>query len=293
MLCRFPRLLFVPFMFACSTVSPTPDPTPAVPTASATPRPSDARNWVFTPDTGVQGYRSTSVSIIELQNVVPVAADTVSTQVDYTLQLHSQGSGSTPVTGLLRHLSLQSSSPDDSTPRPQMPVRFTGRFMAGGLFLDSIDNNPVNTVVPDCGSVLNVINRLQQNMIAVPRELSSSSTWRDSTSLPACAGSVPSKMTVIRTYATRGESKHAGRESLLIERHDSVLIVGEGAQGQHRVTVSATGSGTSHVHIDRATGLMLGLNGERTLSIRVGSSGRVQEFRQITKEQTTHLTIAQ
>jgi hypothetical protein len=106
-------------------------------------------------------------------------------------------------------------------------------------------------------------------------------TWSDSTTANLCSGSIPITSITSRNFRVIGEVNRG----LLIERQERTKSTGEGAQGQHRITLQSSGTGTAQLIIDPQTGTLLESTGVHTASVVVTASGRDRQFTQTTREQ--------
>ena len=283
---RFSRHILMVFLVACSSAPSglDPAPTPSVP-GTLDERPSAALRWTLTPVAEPMAYRSSSVSIVQLPG--NPRADTISTTTDFTVALHRLSDNSARLSGILERFTINPPpETDSSSSMTRVPFSFISRFSTGRLSLDSAADQSFGTATT-CSPALSVLTSLQRGFLLVPLVITSGVTWKDSTTVHGCNGVLPSTMTLIRTFRVRGESNYSGQRSVLIERADTTLTSGEGAQGQHRVFISTVGSGLTTIHLDRLTGLLLSADGNQVTRVQVRASGRIQEFTQSTYEGTT------
>lgn len=163
-----------------------------------------------------------------------------------------------------------------------LPFAFAGAFRNGGVVLDSINGQPVGSFI-DCQNLaLNRMSAVQRNLVRPPATISQGQTWTDSATVTSCSGSMPVEITTIRAYRVLGETGGV----VTIERSDRMVAAGQGAQGQHRITLQAQGTGLARLDLDRLTGELSEASGEFRSEVTVGSSGRLQHFRQTVRERT-------
>jgi hypothetical protein len=118
-------------------------------------------------------------------------------------------------------------------------------------------------------------------------ELSAGATWNDSTTSNGCRGTIPTTTTVVRTFTVVGDTTYDATSALHIKRTETIVAKGEGNEGQHRIVLSATGSGSTDIYLDVATGRLLGVTSQQTTQVGITTSGRVSEFLQKVTERVT------
>ena len=117
--------------------------------------------------------------------------------------------------------------------------------------------------------------------------MSAGDTWTDSTNTNGCRGSVPATSHVTRSYTVIGDTIVGGLHAIQIHHTDTIDATGEGAEGQHRVLVSATGTGYGDIFVDPTTGRLISASSMQTTSVAVTTSGRSNRFLQHVTEQIT------
>ena len=264
---------------------PSPDtPQPSSPITS--PR---TGNWALTPDENFHSYTSKAVTTLELREEAGMVRDSFAVTLDFTMRIH-RNTESSRVTGTLDRLQREAGNrASQAEPPVAMPFSFTGRVTSGGLFLDSAGGHAVATVA-DCESAgLNQMGVVQRNLSVVPLMLQTGTSWIDSSTVTICSGSIPVEFTSVRTYTVAGEIRESGDGAIVVERSERTRATGEGTQGQHRVGLQATGSGSARLFLEPATGLLRLAEGESRTAITIRSSGRQQQFVQTVKERTTRV----
>ncbi len=233
----------------------------------------------------IQRYVSTATAALELQSDTAAIKGSITTTAGFALSAFREA-GLTKIHGTLDGFSTQVNGritqPDQS---PVIPIIFRGRLVNGGFNLDSINGQPPG--IGDCRNQgLNSLSFLRQSLLAVPVLLTAGLTWVDSSTVSACNGSVPLLLTAVKTYTVAGESYRSGSPVIVIDRVDRFTALGEGAQGQHRVTITTRGSGSGKVYVDRASGRLNSSEGELQALVTINASGRTQVFSQTVKEKT-------
>jgi len=71
---------------------------------------------------------------------------------------------------------------------------------------------------------------------------------------------------------------------VVVQRADTIQAHGEGAQQQHHVLLDATGTGNTIYYISPQNGHILRLNTEQNLDLAISASGKIQHFKQSSKQ---------
>jgi hypothetical protein len=268
------------------TVSTSPEPAVA---PSTTPRviSQEQRSWSFSsPELTSRRYVSDEKTTIELQSDPSLKRDSFTVSTSFTVQA-SPSAGRPRVTGTIESVSFQPDRPQEqSDSLTTFPLSFTGRLTSGGLVLDSVAGQPLTAFTGCAPGALNRISTVQRTLMTLPATLTVGQTWTDSSTVPACSGTLPVQLTAVRTYTVAGESRTGRGPVIVIERTDRIRASGEGAQGQHRITLRAEGSGTGRMYLDPATGALLETDGKQRTELAVGASGRIERFVQVVEERT-------
>jgi hypothetical protein len=138
--------------------------------------------------------------------------------------------------------------------------------------------DPVPGPTASCDSSATLITRAQELIPKLPNQLAVGDRWRDSTTTTGCRGTIPAESTVISNYVVVGDTALANAVALQIHRTDSLSATGEGTEGQHRILVSATGTGVTDLFLDTATGRLLSSRGLQTSLVNVTTSGKLTQF---------------
>ena len=237
--------------------------------------------WTFSPTSIPLSYRSVEIALLELRSPTP-RRDSLTTTTDFTVRI-SRSPAATRVMGTIESLTRTASTSFEPDSSYKLPLSFTGSLRDGGLVLDSVAGQASGSFTSCESAGLNRITAVQRNIILPPAMLTKGQTWTDSSTVPACTGTIPVQLTTVRQYHVLGEGSDG---SVTLDRSDRVLAAGEGAQGQHRITLRAQGSGSSRMSLDRITGSLTHAESEYRIAVTIGSSGRVQEFAQVVRETT-------
>jgi hypothetical protein len=146
---------------------------------------------------------------------------------------------------------------------------------------------PASSTAP-CDPSATLVTRMQSLVPKLPARLVAGDTWRDSTTTSGCAGAFLATTHVARTYTVIGDTTFAGVPAVQVHRADDISASSEGAEGQHRVLISATGTGGGELYFDPASGRFLGTNAVQHTAVDVTTSGKTTRFLQ---EITQRVTI--
>ena len=286
MLHRVTRAAVILVAIACSSSSPTLEPTPKRSDGSATPalpRTTSGR-WVLVPEHSPRSYVSSTTTFLELTSDGTSIRDSIFTLIDFTISTTADPD-SPKLAGTISKYFIQAGNrieqPDLSL---VLPLSFVGHFENGRLLLDSAGKEQVTNPARCTNSTRGVLTSIQRNFIVPPAILTTGLSWTDSLTVPACSGSIPLTLSIRRAYTVAGEINRDGHRVLLIQRTEETVAAGEGAQGQHRVTLNSRGSGLTSLYFDYTTGDLVSLQGEQRSHVEVTSSGRVQRFTQLVHE---------
>lgn len=169
------------------------------------------------------------------------------------------------------------SNPNQKQPLPELHQTATITISGSGEIQVT---NPPPAVSPACDPTAALILRAQELLPRIPNALIAGTTWRDSTTTTGCRGMIPAASTVISNYTVTGDTTISATRVLQIQRADSIAATGEGSSGQHRIMVTATGTGLSHAFLDPITGRLVMLNGSQSTLVNVTTSGRLERFLQ-------------
>lgn len=278
---------------ACSGTLPVPSsrdrpqPAPRVRDEVSHERVAAISGVALIPDSGVRHYLTTSTTVLRLESDTEPSQAVITTALGFSVAYSRASSSRTRITGTLTQMivTTEGSSPAPDQP-PLLPLKFTGYLEHGGFHLDSLAGSPPSTV-PDCQAAgLSGIAGIQRNFVVPPLLLSTGTTWTDSSTVPVCSGSVQLALTAVRTYTVAGQTMRGLQPVIVVDRKDRTRTAGQGAQGQHGISILSEGSGSARIYLDRTTGLLRESEGAQAVDLVIGSSGRSQRFRQVAEERT-------
>jgi len=135
-----------------------------------------------------------------------------------------------------------------------------------------------------CDSAVILITVAKQITPRLPDHLAVGQRWRDSTTTSGCRGMIPATSQIISNYTVLGDTTFANAITVQIVRLDSLTAIGEGSEGQHRIHVTATGTGTTDLFVNTGTGALAGSSTNQSTLVSVTTSGRLTQFLQRVRE---------
>lgn len=140
---------------------------------------------------------------------------------------------------------------------------------------------------PVCDSIAVLAGRTTQLLPKLPSQLTAGLTWSDSATVDNCVGNAFANTVLAHTYTVMGDTVFNGTKVLHIVRSSVMTAKGEGSEGQHRVLLTTSGTGTTDLYFDVTAGRFLGSLGTQTSLIDVTTSGRLSHFLQQATERVT------
>ncbi len=137
---------------------------------------------------------------------------------------------------------------------------------------------PVIVTSASCDSNATLATRAQAFIPKLPNHITAGDRWRDSTTTSGCRGMIPAESTVISNYIAIGDTTLANTVVLQIHRTDLLTASGEGTEGQHRILVTAKGTGAADLFLDVASGRFVHAINTQTSLVNVNASGRLTQF---------------
>jgi hypothetical protein len=152
------------------------------------------------------------------------------------------------------------------------------------------ENGPIvgNSLADSCTLVKSALRTDLHNLIvAFPAELLPGLAWKDSVELRGCQTGVPTLSQVSRSFLVTGDTAYQGKQVVIVTRADSVKVRGEGGLQQHRVTLSATGSGKAVYYLNADTGRVVRLAVSQGMVFELTTVERRSHFRQTSIQEFT------
>ena len=144
--------------------------------------------------------------------------------------------------------------------------------------VQAIDPAVATSAICDSSAVLTT--RAEQLVPKIPSHFMAGDHWRDSTTTTGCRGIIPTESQTISNYIVIGDTTFANVGVVQIHRIDSLSATGEGSEEQHRILVTATGTGFVDLFFDITTGRLTGSHSSQTSLVSVTTSGRRTRFLQ-------------
>ena len=177
----------------------------------------------------------------------------------------------------------------DSTAAPRTLPTTTQRVTIGIFSTGDVQlvDPPAPASGAPCDAAAALATRARGLIPRLPASLSAGATWADSSTVDGCRGTIPTTTHTESHYTVIGDTTIDGVAALQLHRTDTLSARGEGTQGQHRVTLTATGTASANFYVDPATGHFLGTDETQETVVEVGTSGRTQRFQQHVHERAT------
>ena len=266
----------------CSTAAPratTVDapPPPVTPVVSVQPKPG---SWVVRYTPGRFAYRISRTAAIESIGDSILHRE-VSTNSTHTLITVEETSSDTlRLIAVVDTFAITTQSRIGSVQAIQLPIQLNGLLQGNALVLDSTDAEA------GCSPARSVLATDLHNLFpTVPTPLQSGIAWKDSIAVDGCQAGIPTHALIFRSFNVSGEVILDGQPAIVIERSDSLVAQGDGAQQQHRVTLVINGTGHATYYIEPATSRVVKLSTEQKLRIAMSASARLAEVSQISQQE--------
>jgi hypothetical protein len=289
---RYGLLLMMLLVPACrsSTSGTAPTLDPRVPPVVSSDISPEISAWTISPVSGDHRYTSTTKAILESTGLPTGFRDTVTSTVVFTIGI-SRNVIPPSYSARIESVSVQGGARTRDTvasPGLLLPFAFTGRLEPGRITLEVPKTR--RDVPADCTTeVLAAVPVVQRSLVLVPIQLHKGMMWTDSAVAGVCSGPFQTLLSTIRTYVVRGQILIRGRTALLLEQQSRTTFTGEGTQQQHHVRVRGDGSGKALLTVDAQTGALIEAAADHTTALTVTSSGRNQQFTQVSREQVSRL----
>jgi len=273
------QLLSAAYLVGCVSSHAPVAATPTLPQPVPVPIPSAVTSWTFTFAPGSISYKVSRTAAIEEGADSRREISTNSTHESLTLQASAD---TIAFTAVVDTFSTTTQGVTGSVQPVQLPVQLSGARVGDSLVISA------DSLTQACSPVTSaLITDLHNLLPRIPALLSTSMSWKDSTNSTACQGSIPTRSRVLRSYHVMSESIYEGIRTLVVQRTDTIQADGEGAQQQHRLTLSANGTGSATYYLNTTSGLILHLSVGQDLDLSITASGKTSRFRQTSKQEFT------
>jgi hypothetical protein len=275
---------FLIYLSAACTASTVPQagqpiPSPSLPNPVPVPVPASAGPWTFNYALGAIAYQISRSVGIESQSDSGSHQE-ISTNTTHESLLLEPAGDTVHFTAIVDTFSTTTQGTIVPRQFLLLPIQLSGLFVGDSLIIAA------DSVAEKCNPVRSALSADLHNLLVhFPVQLSQESTWRDSVEWTACQGMIPTTVNVARSYIVSGESTYQGEPVLTVQRTDSIRAHGDGAQQQHRVILDAVGTGNAIYYVSPKNGRVLRVNTGQDLDLAVTVSGRVQRFKQSSKQE--------
>jgi hypothetical protein len=162
----------------------------------------------------------------------------------------------------------------------QLPVRLIGSLVGDTLTIGT--DSPSDKCSPTSSALATDLRNL---LISFPAQLSRGMSWRDSVLVEGCQAMIPTTVRTTRSFVVTGETAYQGSPVIVVQRTDTLLAHGEGAQQQHRLVLDAGGSGNAVYYLSPQDGHIVHLSTSQDLRLSVTASGKTNRFKQSSKQE--------
>jgi hypothetical protein len=268
------------FLIGCttSTVPPStqPAPSPALPSPISIPEAGGPWTFIYTP--GPVSYKVSRSATIESQSDSGAHRE-ISTNATYESLVLTEGGDTTHFMAVVDTFSTTTQGSIGVVQTVQLPIQLAGLFTADSLI------NTFDSATTRCNPVGSALaTDIRNLLVRFPPQLTRGSSWRDSVELNGCQGNIPTTAHTTRSYLVLGETSYQRSAVLMVQRTDTILAHGEGAQQQHRVVLDASGSGTAIYYLNLTDGQIMHLTTGQELNLTITASGKINLFRQSSKQ---------
>jgi hypothetical protein len=104
---------------------------------------------------------------------------------------------------------------------------------------------------------------------------------------------IPAESKTVSDYVVIGDTSFSNTPVVQIHRTDLLSATGEGAAGQHRILISATGTGSADLFFNVTAGQFVGSRSLQTTLVNVTTSGKSTRFIQHVTESVVMAGVQQ
>ena len=272
------RSIVILLTAACATSSPrvTPSSSPSLPPPIT--RTNDRGPWAFSYQSDTLRYQISRSAAIESQSDSSVHHEISTNNTHEIISLVVVGD-TVRYTAAVDTFSTANQGVIGPVPPVSLPVQVSGLVDSLGLNMDSPATDQ------QCNPVQSSLEADIRNLlVSFPPQLSTGSSWRDSTVTNTCLGSVPAKAIIIRRFLVVGATSFANEPAIGIQRIDSISAQGEGRQQQHQLHIEVNGTGSATYYLNVEQKRLVHLATSQDLSVVVKSASRTDRLHESVKE---------
>jgi hypothetical protein len=269
-------MLLVSFVIGCGSMrSSRPITLPPPPVVNS----SSTSSWTFNYAPGALRYQVSRSAAIESQSNSGSNREISTNTTRELVTLTPAGDSGITFTAIVDTFSSTTQGMIGPVQQIQVPVEISGIFADSGITLRS--DSSTGKCNPAASAMLSDLHNL---LTRFPVRLSRGLVWHDSVSTAGCQAIIPTISRIIRSYVVSGEANYEGRPVLIVQRTDTIQAHGEGAQQQHSLGLSASGTGGAIYYLDTKDGRVVRLTAEQELILTITTSGQAHQFRQSSKQ---------
>jgi hypothetical protein len=267
---------------ACSTNRSLPPSTPVTPAPTKSPG-VEARNNSWTPkiSKGRWQYFIRDSSTILINNDTTARVEPIESTTIYTMSI-ADSDNSLLVTGHVDSLLVNSRLPRKAHTDTGAVREFSGLISRQGRLVRVTDIAPTACT----GGSVSPLSRLTELLTFLPAHpVTIGDKWSDTTSTTICHGKIPLTQTAVREYELLDLSS-CQRAGAKIRRIVSDVFAGSSSETSNHLSASGSGTASSILCLDQATGVLLSSDGQSRLELTVTTTRGVFPFTQNT---STHI----
>ena len=140
----------------------------------------------------------------------------------------------------------------------------------------------------DCSAAAGVtLSMAREVLLAVPKTLGVSTTWRDTVHTTSCRGGVTVRTTTQSTFSVEAIEQSSNGTVTRIARRGTIAVAGEGLQRGQAVTLSGSGQVTGRYLLHAGLGRVMQGSAEYESQLTLAAGDRTQQFLQRGTQQVT------
>ena len=167
------------------------------------------------------------------------------------------------------------------------PMRFRGTVDARAARLE-LEGVAPQCALPTGATRSAALASARETVLRVPAAIPVGTRWRDSATVGACSGEIPTTVTTVARYEVVGRARFDGADVVRVRRETTTTSRGQGFARGRQVTIAGSGAGEGSVYLDPLGGRVVGAESEGRTTVRV-VVGRdpAQEFTQQVRTRVT------
>lgn len=234
--------------------------------------------WRFDFDHDAHTYTSTTHVSLQTVNAAKLESDTITSTIHFTITA-DRTHVPIAISGVVDRVRITTGNRiGRDTSRLEVPFSFEGLLSKQRVELNLAH---LATVSPVCANPISVLlGDIRTLLTTLPEELAPTSKWTDTVSTTICNTSgITSAVHTLRSYSVLGDTIYSGLQALVIRRTESTKFEGRGAQGQHEISLTGAGTGSTIIYLDKR-GIPLAIDTLEDSQVTVTASGQLKHFNQ-------------